>query len=206
MGYDACKHFQPNPINRLLILIPLSQFLQSHPGGATSIIRMAGKDATRLFKSLHPPGTLEEYAIDPTSLIDSSSFDSEEHTGKPRFVGLVDRDTIVALPMEDGAKTVEKEKERTPLGQIIGLPDFEVSTSGRCGGSGKIGWSRASRESGDLEVPVRLCGAVSEGLRCLGGVDEQGVRFLNRCVCGRSGVSGKIGWLGRSAEREGYAS
>lgn len=85
---------------------------------------MAGKDATSLFKALHPPGTLEEYAIDPTSLIDGSADDSED-VGKPRFVGLVDRDTIVALPMDEGQKTAEG--ERVPLGQIIGLPDFEVS-------------------------------------------------------------------------------
>jgi hypothetical protein len=148
MGYDARKHIQSDPINRLLILIPLSQFLQSHPGGAASIIRMAGKDATTLFKSLHPPGTLEEYDIDPPSLIDDSSLDTEEDTGKPRFVGLVDRDTIVALPMDNGAKTAEKEKERTPLAQIIGLPDFEVSTSGRSGFSGEIGWFGSLGERG----------------------------------------------------------
>lgn len=85
---------------------------------------MAGKDATSLFKALHPPGTLEEYAIDPASLIDGSA-DDDEDVGKPRFVGLVDRDTIIALPMDDGQK--KDERERVPLGQIIGLPDFEVS-------------------------------------------------------------------------------
>ena len=87
---------------------------------------MAGKDATSLFKALHPPGTLEEYAIEPTSLIDGSSQDSDD-VGKPRFVGLVDRDTIVALPMDQGKK--KDEREKVPLAQIIGLPDFEVSFS-----------------------------------------------------------------------------
>lgn len=105
---------------------------------------MAGKDATRLFKSLHPPGTLEEYAIDPTSLIDGSSHDSDEDAGKPRFVGLVDRDTIVALPMDEGKKEEGKEKERIPLAQIIGLPDFEVSRSGMAASitkNGLVRWS-----------------------------------------------------------------
>lgn len=41
------------------------------------------------------------------------------------MVGLVDRSTIVGLKMDDGEK--KRVGEKTPLAQIVGLPDFEVS-------------------------------------------------------------------------------
>jgi hypothetical protein len=98
---------------------------------------MAGKDATNLFNALHPPGTLDPYL--PTTsnpdLTISSSDDEAQGTAEPRLVGLLDETTIVALQMDDGEKT--KDRERTPLAQIIGLPDFAVSGGGilawRCG-------------------------------------------------------------------------
>lgn len=121
---------------------------------------MAGKDATSLFKALHPTGILEEYTIDPPSLIDGSADDSEEG-GKPRFVGLVDRDTIVALPMDEGRE--EGGRERTPLAQIIGLPDFEVS----CARLGRV--ARTAERLDALMVMGHEVGlqACRRPLRCL---------------------------------------
>ena len=76
-------------------------------------MRMAGKDATRIFTSLHPPGTLE------------SDIDAYQ------MMGLVGLQTVkeVEIPEEkaEGAGKMDK----IPLGQIIGLPDFEVSLVGR---------------------------------------------------------------------------
>jgi hypothetical protein len=40
----------------------------------------------------------------------------------------VDQSTIVGLKMDQGKK---EEQERTPLAQIVGLPDFEVSCFSR---------------------------------------------------------------------------
>ena len=76
-------------------------------------MRMAGKDATQIFAPLHPPGTLE------------SGIDAD------KMLGLVDPQTVkeVEIPEEkaEGAGKMDK----IPLGQIIGLPDFEVSLAER---------------------------------------------------------------------------
>ncbi|EJT97504.1 hypothetical protein DACRYDRAFT_96985 [Dacryopinax primogenitus] len=41
----------------------VTRFLEDHPGGIASILRMAGSDATDMFKPIHPPGTLD--LLDP---------------------------------------------------------------------------------------------------------------------------------------------
>ncbi|KIX98608.1 uncharacterized protein Z520_05909 [Fonsecaea multimorphosa CBS 102226] len=38
----------------------LSDFLDKHPGGAASILRYAGKDATEEYDSIHPPNTIDK--------------------------------------------------------------------------------------------------------------------------------------------------
>lgn len=38
----------------------LTAFLDDHPGGANSILKYAGKDATEEYELLHAPGTLEK--------------------------------------------------------------------------------------------------------------------------------------------------
>ncbi|KAI5448979.1 hypothetical protein NCC49_005712 [Naganishia albida] len=95
----------------------MTNFLQSHPGGAQPILRSAGKDATAIFNALHPPGTLEPYL--PTGHLEE---DDDQPAG-PRLVGLVDQSTIVGLKMDDGEK--KRVGEKTPLAQVVGLPDFE---------------------------------------------------------------------------------
>lgn len=39
----------------------VTEFLESHPGGADKLLRFAGKDATRSFRLQHPEGHLERY-------------------------------------------------------------------------------------------------------------------------------------------------
>lgn len=38
----------------------VTDFLDSHPGGAKSILRYAGKDGTEEYETLHPAGTIEK--------------------------------------------------------------------------------------------------------------------------------------------------
>lgn len=71
-------------------------------------MRMAGKDASKIFGPLHPPGTLE------------SGIDAD------KMVGLIDPSTVKEVEMPPDKAEGAKESEKIPLGQIIGLPDFEV--------------------------------------------------------------------------------
>lgn len=38
----------------------VTDFLPSHPGGASIVLKLAGRDATEEYDPIHPPGTLEE--------------------------------------------------------------------------------------------------------------------------------------------------
>ncbi|EXJ86933.1 hypothetical protein A1O3_03887 [Capronia epimyces CBS 606.96] len=42
------------------VVYDLSDFLDKHPGGATSILRYAGQDATQEYDAIHPPHTIEK--------------------------------------------------------------------------------------------------------------------------------------------------
>jgi L-lactate dehydrogenase (cytochrome) len=86
-----------------------TQFIEDHPGGRAPILRHAGKDATKIFMPLHPPGTLE------------SGIDQD------KMIGLVDPTTVKEVEMSpEEAHSEGKERGTVPLGQIIGLPDFAV--------------------------------------------------------------------------------
>ncbi|KZT62268.1 hypothetical protein CALCODRAFT_426253 [Calocera cornea HHB12733] len=52
----------------------VTRFLEDHPGGTASILRMAGTDATDAFKPIHPPGTLT--ALDPSMHLGSIDLDT----------------------------------------------------------------------------------------------------------------------------------
>lgn len=118
---------------------------------------MAGTDATRLFNALHPPGTLDPF-LDPAA---PDATEEEEEAGRPRLVGLLDRETIVGMDLasEEGEE-VEGNGERTPLAQIIGLPDFEVSRAG--GEARRSGWVSDYARSGAVEERRREDGERGE--------------------------------------------
>lgn len=92
-------------------LIYRLDFLDSHPGGPTVILRCAGKDATEDFDSVHAPHLLTEALpesalqgyIDPTEL-------------------------AVVETTENEAKQSSDSKPQSPppLGTLINLDDFEV--------------------------------------------------------------------------------
>lgn len=46
------------------IVIDATSFLPEHPGGEMIIVSMAGRDATKMFKMIHPEGTLEHHLPD----------------------------------------------------------------------------------------------------------------------------------------------
>ncbi|WWD17560.1 hypothetical protein CI109_102001 [Kwoniella shandongensis] len=69
----------------------VTEFLDQHPGGAEIILANAGKDATKIFKPLHPPDALE--ILDPS-----------------QHIGPVDPLTVPA-PVDEEPTEEEKEKE-----------------------------------------------------------------------------------------------
>lgn len=71
------------------------------------LYRAAGSDASNIFNSLHPPGTLESAPDDEVVL-----------------VGDVDPATVKLAPKPQQAEMLAQDKPA--LEQIIGLPDFEV--------------------------------------------------------------------------------
>ncbi|KAH8081967.1 FMN-dependent dehydrogenase-domain-containing protein [Filobasidium floriforme] len=84
----------------------MTEFIEDHPGGKAPILRHAGKDATKIFMPLHPPGTLE------------SGIDAD------KMIGLVDPTTVKEVEAQPEAGSEGREGDKVPLGQIIGLPDF----------------------------------------------------------------------------------
>ncbi|KAG6020043.1 hypothetical protein E4U41_002988, partial [Claviceps citrina] len=59
---EVAKHNTPDSCWVILYgqVYDVTDFLAAHPGGAHTILRLAGGDATREFDPVHPPGTLEE--------------------------------------------------------------------------------------------------------------------------------------------------
>lgn len=90
----------------------MTSFLPEHPGGPQIIIKNAGKDATKLFESTHPAGTIEKYLP------------------KECYQGDLDPATVPQSVKESQAKAEAEEKERRakipPMSQCLNLNDFEV--------------------------------------------------------------------------------
>jgi L-lactate dehydrogenase (cytochrome) len=80
----------------------VTSFLQSHPGGVQSILRVAGKDATEDFDPIHPPGTLEE------------------HTSSLKYVGEFDISTLPNLPKKPSPRSDGQAPDAsTPHAQFV---------------------------------------------------------------------------------------
>ena len=45
-------------------VLVVTSFLKDHPGGELAILTFAGKDATKEFNMIHPPGVIPRYAPD----------------------------------------------------------------------------------------------------------------------------------------------
>lgn len=87
----------------------VTEFISMHPGGASIIIRNAGKDVTKLFKPVHPPDALE--------MLDAS-----------KHLGPVDPSTLPEIDDEPSEEDLRIEQARKYLPSVDGmhlLGDFE---------------------------------------------------------------------------------
>lgn len=88
----------------------LTDFIAIHPGGAKVIIQHAGKDATKIFESIHAKGLLESML------------------GPSQHIGTVDPATMPKLEPEltdDDIRMLINNKNKPPLGAMINLRDIE---------------------------------------------------------------------------------
>jgi L-lactate dehydrogenase (cytochrome) len=94
----------------------LTGALQLHPGGRQIILKYAGKDATAVYKPIHPDDALEK------------------NLAKEKHLGFVDADAARELQRVNTSRKRTKEELRVerarqkkpPLGRILTLQDMEV--------------------------------------------------------------------------------
>ena len=114
----------------------MTNYVDSHPGGPSIIVKYAGKDATEAFEPLHSSDTIEKY-LQPeyarsyfqwvdllTSVVGRQNMGSV--SGSPP---LVKEDA--PLPAESTSKEafVVPKKKKASLHTIINIADFEVAAS-----------------------------------------------------------------------------
>ncbi|WEW61796.1 FMN-dependent alpha-hydroxy acid dehydrogenase family protein [Emydomyces testavorans] len=85
----------------------VTDFLPDHPGGASIILKLAGKDATEEYDPIHPTGTLEEN-LQPEACL-----------------GVVDPKTLHQLVPVKASKPKEKPGRPRPLSSLLNLDDIE---------------------------------------------------------------------------------
>lgn len=83
--------------------------MQDHPGGASVILQLAGKDATEEYDPIHPTGTLEQN-LQPEAL-----------------VGTVDTKSLQALsPVKDAGSDAQEDRQDTPpMASLLNMDDIE---------------------------------------------------------------------------------
>lgn len=93
----------------------LTEFLPEHPGGSGVIVKQAGKDATKLFDTIHPKGTIEK------------------NLSPEQYKGEFDSST---LPVEFKKAEEEEERKRKerlamvpPMSKCLNLWDMELVAS-----------------------------------------------------------------------------
>ncbi|PWN48152.1 hypothetical protein IE53DRAFT_319940, partial [Violaceomyces palustris] len=89
----------------------VTEFVHSHPGGASVILRNAGKDVTNIYAPVHPPNAIQDN-LDPSACI-----------------GAIDPSTIKHVQAAEESAGERKRREARenlpPLGTILCLDDFE---------------------------------------------------------------------------------
>lgn len=87
------------------------EFLERHPGGPEIILANANKDVTRLFKPIHPPGTLQEQEGQPAGITK---------------VGRVPTLESGETELSDEDRRIQKARQDMPhIDEMINLDDFE---------------------------------------------------------------------------------
>ena len=113
-GHEVAKH---NSRSSCWVIIfgkvyDVTDFLDSHPGGAQIILQYAGKDATAEYNPVHPPGTIED------------------NLSPDKHLGPVDLATVSTSREPQKVRDLE-ETEDIPLHLCMSLADLEVAASKR---------------------------------------------------------------------------
>lgn len=90
----------------------VSGFLDKHPGGAGIINSNAGKDVTRLFKPIHPPGTIQTHLGEGVELVGECEPMGEEESND--------------LLSEEEKKIKDARSKLGHVDTVVNLDDFEV--------------------------------------------------------------------------------
>ncbi|TVY31745.1 Cytochrome b2, mitochondrial, partial [Lachnellula subtilissima] len=114
---DIVSHNKPDDCWVILYgdVWDVTEFLPSHPGGSSIILKLAGRDATEEYDPIHPPGTLEDNLnpeaklgkVDPTTLPKPKADDAEkglEDKGPPRMQSLLNLDEIEEVATKQMSK------------------------------------------------------------------------------------------------------
>ncbi|OCF40439.1 L-mandelate dehydrogenase [Kwoniella heveanensis CBS 569] len=88
----------------------VTDFLDQHPGGAEIILANAGKDATKIFKPLHPPDALD--TLDPS-----------QHIGPVDPLSVPEPED--EEPTEEDLRIEEARKQMPPVDAMLLVDDFE---------------------------------------------------------------------------------
>ncbi|KAI9836274.1 MAG: hypothetical protein M1819_001611 [Sarea resinae] len=111
VGYASiAKHDTPESCWVVLYdtVYDVTDFLPNHPGGSKIILQLAGRDATKEYDPIHPPGTLEE------------------HLKPEAKIGRIDPETLPRPEepsVEDSADQVQDGSP--PLDSLLNLNDIE---------------------------------------------------------------------------------
>ncbi|KFY02618.1 hypothetical protein O988_02036 [Pseudogymnoascus sp. VKM F-3808] len=87
----------------------VTNFVDEHPGGRQSIMRLAGRDATEDFDVVHPKGTLEQ------------------NLPAEAYLGTVFMDILSA--QETGSNSSDSASKMVPLDQLLSIADLEKQAS-----------------------------------------------------------------------------
>ncbi|OBT57302.1 hypothetical protein VE04_01738 [Pseudogymnoascus sp. 24MN13] len=88
----------------------VTNFVDEHPGGRQSIMRLAGRDATEDFDLVHPKGTLEQ------------------NLPAEAYLGSVFLDTQEATTVAE-SNSLDSASEMVPLDQLLSIADLEKQAS-----------------------------------------------------------------------------
>ncbi|EUC29216.1 hypothetical protein COCCADRAFT_40371 [Bipolaris zeicola 26-R-13] len=95
----------------------VTDFLTSHPGGADTILRYAGQDATEIYNEIHAPGMLEEtLAENPRESTLEETADAKSKPKPPISTRLESVDALAQIPFV---------YEKPNLRSIISAADFQ---------------------------------------------------------------------------------
>lgn len=91
--------------------------LQEHPGGASIILKYAGRDATRAYDPIHPPDALDK------------NLPASKHLGPLSSDAAlsVTRAQQSRPKTKDELRVERAHKQRPPLNRILNLGDMEVN-------------------------------------------------------------------------------